>query len=59
MMVAIIGTVQSDVIIPMEEWNTILFLKIKEKKNKKGESIHGVRTLGNRRYFTYHKVRTL
>ena len=29
-----IGTIQSDVIIPMEEWNTPLFLKIKEKRNK-------------------------
>src|SRR4030095_9165284 len=30
-----IGTIQSDVIIPMEEWNTPLFLKIKEKRTKR------------------------
>jgi hypothetical protein len=28
-------TVESDVIIPMEEWNTPLFLKIKEKRTKR------------------------
>ena len=30
-----IGTIQSDVIIPMEEWNTPLFLKIKEKRTRR------------------------
>ena len=30
-----IVTVQSDVIIPMEEWDTPLFLKIKEKRTKR------------------------
>ena len=30
-----IGTIQSDIIIPMEEWNTPLFLKIKEKRTKR------------------------
>lgn len=30
-----LGTIQSDVIIPMEEWNTPLFLKIKEKRTKR------------------------
>ena len=29
------GTIQSDVIIPMEEWNTPPFLKINEKKTKR------------------------
>jgi integrase/recombinase XerD len=30
-----IGTIQSDVVIPMDEWNTPFFLKIKEKRTKR------------------------